>query len=941
MKKRNFRRSKTISYLLASTLALSACSEAPNSDGGNSEGSELPAPSSPGPEHRSKPLPPDNETASKVFTQWRKLIEGPSPDLALAQMLAGTVSELAPEESNRLMKEIDSWSLSDVDLNKKIEEFKEGLSKSYLQNRLRLTLSDRNVDSSIVAHSIFASSDKNLFASDQMSAIVDLSLRSYLHNKSYQALTQTYAEALKEATEMVARDLLSSMKRDQPTDLDKILAAVKNALQNRDQIETDVREVISRSRKLSICIDHIRERVGSEQVGTIILEQVSSEIVNSLMRGSPIFPLRHSSAQFEQKVSEIFVFKSTLVQEAKKLHSDLKDLGHQSQSIVDSIAKKKNLLKDVTAKIRAEKGVDKVELEEAESLAVSRVYGGTGGVENRKLNEWENFISSAQTSVDRIDNICGTAMSLAQQLGIQVDPNIQKVVKTVSQVNQALQIGQSLAAAFATGGASALLSAFGGLGGLTGAGGPDLSGIESELAQIREQQQVIIQNELKIMEMVKDLAEMIGQFHEEEMAQLYIIDQDVKDTASIMTMMNWGNCKKMLSALPQSLTTKEFLGLSWSQGFQTYSRFSGATGIQKYLSDTVPYYSPCMTTLGSTLSPVVDGEAGSDLKSSILRYTVSGDDKDSQFLEGSIYQPLLEFTLKNKREYGLDVPAAHLSILESKYHAFADPAASSAERLQLNYLLSAKRLQVYVLSYLNLRPWIQIGSHQWSETFGAVDEGKEIPQEQKLKNFLSSSELRFAHSRSVTDLKAVLDLIQSAVAQESILAGEPVLDLLAERLPEIFSQQVSPLSRSIRANNILLINLLSYVVAHTVPPEMWGSYEQARINNDGNQLIAILGHGAGEALRGHLVVDASTHTLRVQVPAAMAGAQTISLELPTLAQLQTGKVLYRSTMGRLVDLQSRVMDELKNLTVSPLSPTELKKLSAVLMIQARAQKETK
>jgi hypothetical protein len=946
MKKRY--RARSLCSLLAAVFALSACTQGTPSmttvaaQTPQQHSEEVPQHS----KDESQPaLPaPKSEDVKKlqdqIFLHWKKLVSGSAPDLPLAQLLAGTVAELAPEATNDMMKEVDSWSLSDPNLSDKIFRFKEDLAKSYSQNRLRLTLSNQNIDSDIVAHSIFALPSTNLFASDAMSALVDLSLRSHLQNKAYQSLTQTYTDAIQDATSLVAQDLVASFKRDQSVEYEHILQVIRNALLTQKEVQEQVRDILSKSSKLSACIQHIHDKIDSTEIEKIILEEVAGGVVKAITQGTSTLFIAPTLQVFEQKVDEIFVFKQTLIQEAKKFQSDLHDVQEQSQALIDSISGKKNILKDVNEKMYQAKSIAEDELKKAQDIANTAGNQLTGDlnavVDGVKTGDWQGVLTSTQNSVNRIGNLCVGAENLASSLGIPISPDIQNAVKTVSEVSEVINIGASVAAAFATGGASAILSVVSGFSGMSQ--GPDLSGIESELAAIREQQKEILQNEVKIMEMVKDLADMVGQFHEEEMQQLYVIDQDIKDTASIMTMMDWGLCKKMLSSLPSGDNSSQILGLGWRQGFQSYGRFLNQNGIQKFISDSQAYYSSCQTNLGSVLSPWVE-KSGADLKTSILRYTVSGEDKDSQFLEEVIYQPLFQFTLQSQRTHGLSLPMARMPILAAKYKAFSELADNDEENLQLTSLLSPQRLDIYITSYLSLRPFVQLDVSQWTSTFDSTadlsDEAQKLLQ---FDHFLSSQQINFAHERSVADLQATLDLIRSAIAQESILAGEPILDLLSTHFAEFFSDAESPLGKSVRSNKVLLTNLINYVFSQVVPPTSRDSYEQARTSQDTERLITILGKDIGETLRTYLVADAKNHTLLIQIPGGKSASSGPQVSLPTAHDLSEGKILYRSTMGRLVDLQSRVMDELQNLSASSLQPEEIKKLMNVLFIQSKTMR---
>jgi hypothetical protein len=208
---------------------------------------------------------------------------------------------------------------------------------------------------------------------------------------------------------------------------------------------------------------------------------------------------------------------------------------------------------------------------------------------------------------------------------------------------------------------------------------------------------------------------------------------------------------------------------------------------------------------------------------------------------------------------------------------------------------------------------LEVDKQDWMESFQKI-------VSKYLENSNSESNQNI---RSHFLLNNALRLVQSAIAQEAILAGEPLIHklhelyldelLISESCEKIILKNSPfsdyPLSCSIRGNKLLMKNLLHYAVFYKNErdPSIFQDYTLAYKEGNISKLALII-HPKLNQNRIKFSKNKNEEIYSVSIN--LEGAKIENIRLPTPDELKSGYFIYSENMSRLITMQRSVIEAL-------------------------------
>jgi hypothetical protein len=295
--------------------------------------------------------------------------------------------------------------------------------------------------------------------------------------------------------------------------------------------------------------------------------------------------------------------------------------------------------------------------------------------------------------------------------------------------------------------------------------------------------------------------------------------------------------------------------------------------------------------------------------------------------ERNKYLPLLAtmgyfYPVNSMDTLPLHFPSNDMKMLKAKSNFMfgqIDTHETSNEIYEIDHLISVKALERYLTSLLVLHPILELDKADWTKTY-----------EEIVHTYVASSKER---TRSGYFLRNALKLTQSAIAQESILAGEPLLPGLIAYTKEIFNSgkctdataAEMPFSGgvnfvcAIRSNTLLMKNFVMYTLDHQqdMSSSFMAKYEKAYLDGDLVSMANFLNPRLSEA-SFKIVKNDSGSDIILQLNGRddkLAEDKKVFVKLPSPDALKKGKILYSENMARLLLMQDLIIENLEK--VSP------------------------
>lgn len=558
-------------------------------------------------------------------------------------------------------------------------------------------------------------------------------------------------------------------------------------------------------------------------------------------------------------------------------------------------------------------------------------------ITNEKIQEinrnFETGINALGNMASSLDAIISTTTKMTDLLGIKLSDNVQKNLQTAQNVAGVVSMGAKAFKLYQTGGLSAAMSVLGGGSPLGDTTSAQLGEISRKLDQVLDNQRIMIDAQIETMNMIKNLAVMIDQYHEREMSALY----DLKDRSIIALEIQKANLVNKEIRSCEQLINYQLSSVWPGSDIRKYpyhnvgslellrSRFSerirGIKGIRSLVNSSGEFeFQNCQSAFLSAFSGVLN------LENPLMSIYDSGEENLRAYSR-QVYSPvktaLKHFSHYNNLENSaLHHPMHKINDLQLKSSLL--PASDTSQNnifsnniYSLDNLISIKNTQRYLTSLLLLYPLFEVEKSDWNNNLNHL-----------VDSYLNTIDTSFIHTnKSTYYLSGALKVVQSAIAQQALMAGEPIIPKLysqfhAKLLSDLdCSTQLDYQEGSLgddficalRANKQLMKNYVSYVLMknNVTSPLLRESYSNAvelGLTSDLENYLETKNKVKMKVIDGIKKPVLELSALR---PLGRQKANIVEIEIPDLQELFRDEVIYTENMRQLLKMQDFILFELE------------------------------
>lgn len=542
----------------------------------------------------------------------------------------------------------------------------------------------------------------------------------------------------------------------------------------------------------------------------------------------------------------------------------------------------------------------------------------------------ENFLKSAATAADTLDKTIATVQVIADKLGVKLSPELQNAMNTAAQISQGIQLGSTVIQAYASSGLVGALGAFAG-GPATMAVGAAMAmqaqaqneayfkKILAELSVIKQMQQETMQLQKETMQMIRDLAVMVDEYHKEDlyrMNQIYhqvlantelssmILNKDLRSCHAVLSfMLSDRDTAFKAEKLMVSVNNVDFLKQD------IYSRINSLSSIESLLKGSaMSNPENCRMALSNAFS--LDADPQSPM---FARYYVQNGKSQAE-VELTLYKDSLRWFTANApknasvEDMALHLPVASLDGVWNKeyYVRTAKEQSTPVNADALSNLISPEALEAYVTSLLTLHTLISVDDSHWTQ-----------PDQLKLDVWGDYRYPATATKRSKIWLGNALRRVNLAIAQDALLAGEPMLGRLAGSWAQIVKSvstctNLNPQQNMndfcfVRQNPVMIRNLVTYMIRQHLKDRLDNHTLQDASEQEYQELLSRLLVVAQERIfdvggEKYLALDNTA-------------AHIFKVKLPKLEEVKKGYITYSGNMKSLLKMQRMLSDELAQMSI--------------------------
>ncbi|WP_374027711.1 hypothetical protein ACES2J_17275 [Bdellovibrio bacteriovorus] len=857
------------------------------------------------------------ESSAAFFPFWEQMAAGAQPNPALARLLVPYLNS-AQRESYLRSYPADSNVLTAFEKDRQ-------MAKSIYMLQ---TLGFKN-DPAVLSYTVNYRYNQMSFSAKGIHDDFNLTLQIQRQNEAMQSLLKTYSDRAQKVAQELAPHYIQQLS---PEDQKKLAQAARSP--RAEAIEKTVEILKNYDKILSAYNFH-----DDDNTKLVVIGLVAGAVVDQLVKNPSVQDFIRKAREVidvAAKVREAASLVQVIHDNRKQMNQDLQAARGALEGLGNDIKKGRWDLE-----FRPETRVETLRLMNDALTGNLQTGSGNGPLsEPQSINKnVEIFVSSAASAAGRLDNILNATEKIAVTLGVNLDPGIRKAIDTARTVTSAINIGQAVMKAYSSGGLISAMSMMAGgpgpalLGAALGGGGldaqmaADMKEIKRDLAEIKRMQKQMLEMQMETMVMIRDLAVMVESYHVQQMAELRSIKSLVVqqiESQRILLHTEIAACEKMVQ-FGVSLngdTTKSYRLGSVATGDVTKELLKNALKNKGSLVEFVrsageSTFETCQKSMTRAF-----GRAEA-LENPIQLVASQKADELANFYE-DMYAPLWE-ALKDQDiirypvySMGLHLPAANVEALVRKvdYANRSERPAFDAGNYDLKNLISTEGLERYVESLLVLHPILSYDKADWLALKGDPSVLKE--------------RYNISWNRSQYWLKNALALVNSAIAQEALMVGEPLLPGLADRWGKITgktdcSKHDDPtqgLLCTIRRNSMFSKNLLKFVIRQRIPVEgLRTHYATALAAKNIQALEFTLGLDFHGKLQVKDVKDAAGNVKEQYVVLSWQDKNGVyETRMPSAEEVTAGEIEYTGNMKRLMVLQDKVVEAY--LEVTPMAVDE-------------------
>lgn len=862
----------------------------------------------------------------------RSLVNSKTPNLALAEVLARSMAINHQAEFKAMVEQIDPEVAEEI--IKSVAKQNDSIRKQFLYHGQRYQNNQELLNN--VVNKEFAINMPSV--TDQLR----ISVFGYVKSKALNEIVDSYQKKAIEHTNHIALEIAYEIGTSNPT----LAKKIENAQQAGNQEE--IFELISKSGDVLKKIDYyfktsqLKEK---EQYAVLVTGLVAGGIYHQLNQYKNFQHLVKEAKKIiadvqslQKKANEVIVLAGTLSQHIEETSKNLKDIKEGMDGTV----------KDLSAAFKEHKGKADFDSKNVVNFVYNRVIlGKETNLDNRAVSVLSTSVNAnvKKTAVavagmaNNLGAILDTSRILMDKFGIKPSKDLQKFMETADKVVKVVKAVQGVVSGFAAGGpVGAAIGLVGSMSSFGGGGSADsamLAAINKKLNIIIDNQKKMMELQLETMKMVKELAVLVDEYHKKEMFAL----SEIRDLNLIELEIGKANMNQGLASCETIIQSQidfgKLFGFSSLKDIQDISnlkvnrkKFNSNIKSFKNLGYIANFeredsFKDCQ----SGLSKAFDGRV---MNENPLRSFYSSDENDNLMrFERNVYLPIL-LTMTDYAgtdqfdSVPLHYPVSNIATIQYKKDYLNDAKLwnNSNNVYDLDSLVSVKALERYVSSLLILHPLMELDKDTWSTSYEAI-----------IYSYLDKTGFK---SRGLVKLSNALKITQSAIAQEALLAGEPILHKMYPQARQYLSSSacdgltgIGDNVCFIRGNKLLMKNFVMFALYTqlTITTNFAEVYEQAYSAKDLNIIAKLFNL---ELKTENFEVVKNAIVLKVN-GWEKDSVKEVKIKLPDPSELRKGTVLYSENMPRLMQIQSLLIEELEK--VAPMDRTHMgKDITDILVI---------
>lgn len=858
--------------------------------------------------------------ANPGWVKFQELVNADNPNVPLAETLIVMLRDQNPELLSELHQKIESGEIQlDSEDYAQWDEAKKlfivgpssvSTNKTFLQNTLNLNLLE-------------------VTNSKSFNHQLGLKISGLIQSVVLQKIIKTYDNQIKVDASYLAANFISDINNLRPDLISKIdkTKSIRNHEQQIEQIILYLQQADQIFAKYKISDDGqfkltMYTAVAATLVGILAQQPTVKTLIKEVIdTAKPIYEVSQKAKRVVELANSVKKNGTLFKDNARQLGNSILGFSKEMQSLKLSLD-----------------GLNKADAKAAKAIYSDVINGKIQGAldpsasENTKqfftrartLNEnFSTFAHSAARAAESMDVMIGGAEEIAKILKIEFNPKLKKAINTARTVSKAVQAGQAILSAYTAGGFAGALAAFSGgpatlavaaIGGGLG-GGPDpaimgeLAEIKQTLNEIKELQLTILERQRETMEMIKDLALLMESYHRDEMQTLLDIRDDinfVKEGLSDISDEKFYACQSIVDfALrdknenEQTMNTNNIEPIKKAIRERITSRESLLEVINYRTSENLTICNQLMSIAfvknSSRFSRAVWAER--NVNNVVVR--------DGADITKTYYIPAFKYLGKIHKGASWQEMALHLPVLDvstlmnSKVH-YIYRSGNGFSLDSISDLTATHKLEKFVSALLILHPLMAVKSESWNKSIEQVIQDATSDLTAKTTTFL---------------LNESLTLVQKSIAQEAILAGEPLLPSLSLSWDKIMNEKCKKDGTEngefcfVRENELMFANLLTYFMIqqlNEVNPYLRSAKYQALLQN--------------KTLMAHALMLPESRIYNSQGELKLALTEIVKDEngkdltkyvsFPSVKTVENGQLQYTEAMSRMVRLEHKIADEL-------------------------------
>lgn len=878
---------KTLPLLLTGTLLFTACSKTVK---------EV---------HDSKTQSnPNPVSVNNDILMLKNLLKAPNPNLALADLLVKSVTRDHQLEFKQILAAMPADTARNII---------ESVQRQNENVRLEYMYHNQNYGNDEEFISLVVGKELALNVPTAMEQL-KISTFVYIKNQAVDNIVNIYQ---KEATKL-SNDVSLAIAVEIANKDPQLVAQIEGVRDNRERIY----DLIKNSKVAYNKIDEMFKLSNTserDQYRILIVGLVAGGIYTQLAQHKDF---QHLVKEAKKVIEDVKKFEKKV----KEVTFLAKSLGEHLTNTVKNAEEFKSGLEQMGSAMKSEwERHSKTPTDPRSKDILSAIYDTVNGKKDKSgpnISVLSGPIQeSFKTTVTAAGNMAGNLSSIIQTtekfmtlFGVGPSNDLAKALKTAGKVASIVGDVSKVAMGYLTGGP---VGAFAALGSSSLLGG---GGDSAQLAEISKKLDVVIKNQAKIMEMqvqtmnmIKELALMVDTYHRDEMnalaelrdytltdleinkagmnQQLSYCETIIKDRIKVGSTTKLEDMKLIASI--KNISNLSFNKNRFNSTIKEFNSF-----IELRTSDSELAYSECQRAFSIAFN------GNTILESPVRGIFDSTIDKNLMKYENEVYKPMLsaysKYVTNGSDSVPLHLPASTIKAASLKKHYvdYANTESGNGDIYLLDELISTHLLERYVTSLLILHPVMELDRNDWTTLQNVV--------EQYLTN---------KSSRSFTKLENALKLTQSAIAQEVILSGEPILHKMHKEVKTIVSQKKCVDNVCyLRENRLFMKNLIMYSL--NAEAEVVSNFnEMYRVAYEAKDFktLAYLFNTDLDATNFEAAKEGTELYLKLQ------GTGSVLVRLPTPQGLVEGKILYSENVPRLNLIQTLIIDELQK--VAPVNNT--------------------